>query len=311
MMIETTLETCRRRLAVSALTAVLTIAAAPFASAQQVVAIVNGDPITSMDVEQRAKFIQLSTHKAAPRQEVLNELVNEILKVKEAKRFSITISDSEVESAYANMASRTGATAEQFNRMFAQAGINPATLKARLRADLAWGHLVRGRFQSSLQVGEKDILNALETRKKDDGVGYEYKLRPILFIVTKNSANTSVEARRREADALRGRFQSCEQGIPIARTLRDVAVRSTISRASADLPDQLRDVLEKTPVGRLTPPEVTRQGIELFALCDKKETKIDTPGRRQVQNEMFNERFDERAKRYLEQVRRSAMIEYR
>jgi len=33
------------------------------ANAQQVVVIVNGDPITALDIEQRSKLNQLSTHK--------------------------------------------------------------------------------------------------------------------------------------------------------------------------------------------------------------------------------------------------------
>ena len=34
---------------------------------------------------------------------------------------------------------------------------------------------------------------------------------------------------------------------------------------SADLPAVLRDVLDKTPIGHLTAPEVTKQGVEMVA----------------------------------------------
>ena len=57
--------------------------------------------------------------------------------------------------------------------------------------------------------------------------------------------------------------------------LPDVAVRETITRQSADLGQQQRDVLNNTPVGRLTPPEVTPQGVEVFAVCQQ-----DAGGRR-------------------------------
>ena len=55
----------------------------------QAVAIVNGDPITAFDLEQRSKLIQLSTHQNKPRNEVLEELINEKLKVQLLKRFTI------------------------------------------------------------------------------------------------------------------------------------------------------------------------------------------------------------------------------
>ena len=50
-------------------------------------ALVNGDPITNFDIEQRAKLIELSTHKPPPRTEVINELINEKLKIQLLRRY--------------------------------------------------------------------------------------------------------------------------------------------------------------------------------------------------------------------------------
>ncbi|MGB7100483.1 MAG: peptidylprolyl isomerase, partial [Xanthobacteraceae bacterium] len=89
----------RRREAVAAalLVAALTLAVPSVACAQQVVVFVNGTPITNLDVEHRAKFIQLSTKKVTSRKEALDSLIDEILEVNEAKRFSIDVPDSEVD----------------------------------------------------------------------------------------------------------------------------------------------------------------------------------------------------------------------
>jgi len=73
----------------------------------------------------------------------------------------------------------------------------------------------------------------------------------------------------------------------------------------------LRDILDKTEVGHLTPPEQTAEGVQMFAVCSKKETKTDTPGLREVRDEMFQQKFGAKAKRYLEELRREAMIEYK
>jgi peptidyl-prolyl cis-trans isomerase SurA len=304
---------CRRLLGACLVAAMATAAAYSPAAAQQVVALVNGEPITSFDVEQRSKLMQMSTHKAPARQEVIDELVNDKLKVRESKRFGIEITSEEADAAFANMARRSGANAEQFGKMITQQGVAPDTLKARIRADTAWARLVRGRYQSTFQLGEKDILSALENRKIDekDSIGYEYRLRPIVFIVPKGSPATLVEARRKDAEAFRTRFQSCDEAVASARGMKDVAVRDAVTRLSADLPASLRTLLENTPLGRLTAPESTSQGLEMFALCGKKETADETPGKRQVREEMFAARFENRAKRYLDELRRGAMIEYR
>ena len=64
---------CRRLLA-AAMMMVAVPMLATAARAQQVVVIVNGEPITALDIEQRSKLTHLSTHKAPSRQEVLEEL---------------------------------------------------------------------------------------------------------------------------------------------------------------------------------------------------------------------------------------------
>jgi peptidyl-prolyl cis-trans isomerase SurA len=91
--------------------------------------------------------------------------------------------------------------------------------------------------------------------------------------------------------------------------LHDVAIREPITKNSSDLAPALRQILDKTEVGHLTAPETTAQGIELFALCEKKATKDETPEKREVRDKMFSEQFQAKAKNYLRELRRQAMIE--
>jgi peptidyl-prolyl cis-trans isomerase SurA len=54
------------------------------------------------------------------------------------------------------------------------------------------------------------------------------------------------------------------------------------------------------------------QGIEVYALCNKKEASSDnTLGRRQVRDEMFASQFEIYSKRFIKELRSQAMIEYR
>src|SRR3954447_21559932 len=76
------------------------------AAAQQVVVVVNGDPITAVDIAQRSKLLQISTHREPARQEVIDELIDERLKLQVAKRYKLEISDSEVDSTFNGIASR-------------------------------------------------------------------------------------------------------------------------------------------------------------------------------------------------------------
>ena len=304
-----------RRLAVAATlaAAVATMAAPRPAFAQQVAVIVNGAPITTYDIEQRAKFNSLATHKTPPRQVVIEELIDEKLKVQIGQRYKLEISDSDVENAYATMSRRMHLTPEQLTAALARAGIDSLTLKARIRADISWQQIVRGKFQSSLQVREKDVFAKLASANKDDKdkkeVSYEYLLRPILFIIPAGASEQILDGRKREAEGLRSRFENCNDGLTFARALRDVAVRDQIVKSSADLPAAQRKMLDELSVGKLSSPEVTPQGIQMFALCAKKESKADDAASKEVRDEMFAEQFQAKSKRYLEVLRKQAMIE--
>jgi peptidyl-prolyl cis-trans isomerase SurA len=288
---------------------VLLLAAMP--GHAQVAVLVNGDPITAYDIEQRGRLMALSSRQQPARQAVIDELIADKLKIQVGKRYGLTVSDSEVDNAFANIARSSGNSAENFAKSLQSQGLNPATLKSKLRSDIAWSQIVRGKFASRLQVGEKDIFEAMEKKSDGKDVGHEYLLRPIVFVVPRGSSAGYVEARRKEADALRARFQDCSSGVPFARALRDVAVRDPIRRNSADLSPQLRESLDKIELGRLTPPEVTSSGIEMFAVCERKETASETPGKRQVREEMFSQRFQKQGDNYLKELRAGAMIEYR
>jgi peptidyl-prolyl cis-trans isomerase SurA len=296
-----------------------------------VTVVVNGDPITSYDIEQRSRFLELSSHKQPPRQEVVDELINDKLKIQVAKRYKLDITDNDVNAAFANMGKRMRLSAEQLTQVLAQNKVDATTLKARIHAEIAWTQIVRGKFASTLQVSDKDIRDAMASQtgkdnkdnenkdviqgsveKKDDTAetkGVEFTMRPILFIVPKGTSGSAVEERKREAEGLRTRFQDCNTGLSLARSLRYVAVRDQIVRSSVDLVPALRQILDTTPVGHLTPPEVMDQGVQVFAICSKKEISGDTPEQRQVRERLFAQRFDEQSKRYLAELRHTAMIE--
>lgn len=296
--------------AAAALGAALLLAPAQRAQAQ-VAALVNGEPITQLDITQRTRLIQLSTHKAPGRQEVLDELIDDKLKVHLAKRYIAEVPKREIDGTYNAMARRAGMSPEQFGKAIGGAGITVEALKARITADWMWSQIIRGKFKSSLTIGEKEVAVKLGDNKGDTAV-YDYSLRPILFLVPRGAAPGAFEARKKEAEGLRARFTSCNEGLRVAMTLPDVAVREQITRQSVDLQQQQRDVLNATPVGHLTPPDITANGVEVFAVCQKKAAVgADTPRERELRDTMYQERYNALSKKYLKELRSQALIEIR
>ena len=280
----------------------------------QIVAMVNGDAITALDVAQRTKLVQISTQKTPTRHEVLEELIEDKLKVQIAKRYIAEVPKREIESAFTNIARRAGMSSEQFAKMVTASGVSVDSLKARIHADFVWTQIIRGKFRAALQVGEGEVAVKLQgnPNQKPEPTDYEYSLRPILLLVPRGAGASALEARKREADNLRARFQSCNEGLRLAMGLPDVAVRETIRRLASDLGQQQRDALNNTPVGRLTPPDVSMQGVELFAVCDKKEAKGgESTAKREAREAVYQERYQALSKKYLKELRSQALIEIR
>jgi peptidyl-prolyl cis-trans isomerase SurA len=294
-------------------TSLILIGGVSASHAQTVAVMVNGEPITDYDIEQRSKLDFISTHKQPTRQDVINELIDEKVKIKEAKKYGVDPSSSDIEQSYAAMSTRMRITPEQLTKSLESQGIRPDTLKARIKADMVWTSLVRGRYKESLQVGEKDVVDVAKSEgdEAQQAEAFEYKMQPIVLIVPRGSPPAAIEARQKEAEALRGRVQTCEDANALFKSMQNAAIRDTVTKTSADIPQVLRELLDKTPIGHLTPPEVTKQGVEMVALCARKPTTIDSPKKKEIRDKMFVQKYEAKSKSYLQEVRRAAMIEYR
>ena len=284
--------------------------------AQTVAVMVNGEPITNFDIEQRGKLITLSTHKPTDRQQVIDELIDEKVKIREGKKFGIDPSVADVDQTYAAMSGRMRITAEQLTKSLESQGIRPDTLKTRMKADMVWSNLVRGRYKESLQISEKDVEEKTKPvevtgEEKPDTQAFEYKMQPIVLVVPRGSDAAAVETRRKEAEALRTRIQTCDEANAFFKSMQNAAIREAVTKTSADIPQVLRDLLDGTPIGHLTPPEVTKQGVEMVALCARNPTKVDTPKKKEIRDKMFAAKFEAKSKAYLKDIRAAAMIEYR
>ena len=82
----------------------------------------------------------------------------------------------------------------------------------------------------------------------------------MVIVVARGSSEATLALKRSEAENLRARFVSCNEGLAMARGLRDVAVRDPVTRNSSDLSPQLRDVLGNIQLGHLTAPEIDGAG---------------------------------------------------
>jgi peptidyl-prolyl cis-trans isomerase SurA len=283
------------------------MAASSRALAQPVALVVNGEAITDDDIEQRTKFNQLANHKDPARREVIEELIDDRLKVQAARAYKIDIMDKDVDAQYADMAKRMHLTADDLTQTLGRAGVDAQSFKAKVLADLSWQYVIRGLLArgppfNEQQVGEQNASSeAAHQTKGNPDVEYNYSLWPVLFRVPPGNADLR-ESHMEDAEALRARFTDCDSGLAAARTQPDVVIGEPITKNSSDLVFALRELLANTELGHLTPPETTAKGVQLFAVCARKETLTG------LKTQAFFRAFLRASDAYLRELRRRADI---
>ncbi len=280
------------------------------ARAQAIVASVNGDPVTSVDIEQRMKLLR-ALHKPATRDAAIESMIQTRLKAREATRFGISIRDEEVSEELQILGKKMKMSAQQLANDIGHAGVMQSQANTFLKAELGYSILIRA-LNKGVEASEVQVRQELAKEKSGKGGGIvNYTIRQVVFTIDPSETQAALAARAKEAEALRGRFTSCDSGIPYAKSLPGVAVREKIVRNSSQLGDGIKDVLDKLPIGHLTGPSRSPNGIELIALCDRSTSRNDDELRKEISERLLSAHFDKEADSKYKDMRAHAVIERR
>ena len=203
------------------------------AQAQAIVASVNGDPITSVDVEQRMKLLR-ALHRPATHDAAVESMVSDRLKAREATRFGIIIKDDEVSEEVQILAKKMKISTQQLAGDISRAGVSQNHATNFLKAELGYGVLIRA-LNKGVEASEVAVRQELAKEKSKGGGITTYTIRQVVFTIAPGEAGPALAASVKEAEGLRGRFNSCSDGIPYAKTLPGVAVREKLTRNSTQL----------------------------------------------------------------------------
>ena len=133
--------------------------------------IVNDVPISSFDVTERAKMLsfQQAGHIGEFEQleeTALEELIEEQIKIQEAEKQGIKITEQEIKDALSHLEEQSGLPIDGFKTMFEKEGISYQTLAAQTKANLGW---IRIMHQSgrTVSVSDADVKARKEIIRKD------------------------------------------------------------------------------------------------------------------------------------------------
>ena len=296
-----------------ALLAAQVVLAEPTLAQGSVRVLVNDQPVTSLDVQNRAKMLALFSRGKQGEKDALEQLVDERLMIQEAKRVGMLASDADVEAEFASRAKNLKLSTEQFGQALQQNGVNPKTFKDFLRANMSWAKIVRARFRSTEAITDQDIATALTGRKIEGPLQevYEYLLQPIVFVVSAKAGDGVAAQRLGQANAFRSNFQGCAQSLQQASGVKGVVVKPTVRREQHELSGAIKEELEALNVGGITTPQRVEDGVQLIAVCEKRVISGQTQATDEVRDELTSKRGELMARRYMRDLRSDAVIEYR
>lgn len=277
--------------------------------------VVNDKAITSLDIQSRARLLQLAMHLApgAATKAAQDELIDEQLRLQDGERRGVVISEDAVDAALTTIASRSKMTLPQFEQALGKGGVPIKTFRDRIRAQMVWGRIIRAKIQQDIKAESADLIQQMRNREKNANAitASDYVLQRVVFAVQRSASAADVNRRKAEADGLRGKFRSCSEGLALAKGLREVAIVNIGRKLASEVPPSLKDELEKTPEGHLTTPQRSELGFEMYAVCSKIEVTGEAAVAAGLDAEALDKRGEETSKKLTQELRQKANITYR
>jgi peptidyl-prolyl cis-trans isomerase SurA len=250
--------------------------------AARIVAIVNGDVISGADVENRRRLFALSTGLPASPEvlerltpQITRQLIDERLRLQEAQRRRIVVTDQEIAKAIGEVEARNGMAPGTLRNRLSADKVDFRTLVDQIRVQIGWTRVLREVMGSQSQVTPADIAEQERILKQQVGQT-EYRVGEIFIPADSPAAVTEAQ---RFADTV---IQQLHAGAPFPVVAAQFS-QSQTALQGGDLgwvqpnevdPEELR-VLKEMPVGAVSNPLRVPGGFSIVALHGKREIGKD------------------------------------
>ena len=182
---------------------VIGMAATPSFSASSIRVKVDDQPITSYDIAQRARLLQM-TGVPGGQKAATDELIDETIQFIEAAKMGVAISDARVDGAIEEIATRVKMTPQTLAKALSQEGIDIATLRRRIKAQMVWAQLVQMRTRMKGTSAKSSDVTA-QMFAESGGPGEikkygRYKRKPWTSVKRRQLPEAPLGGRRNYAD---------------------------------------------------------------------------------------------------------------
>ena len=282
-------------------------------STVKIVAVVNGDIISSEDLDDRVKAFIMSSqipvndeNKAVIYQRVLSSTIDEKLKVQEAEKNGINITEADIDASIANFEVGNKIGKGKMKNVLKEYGVSEKAFREQMKADLAWIRLIRQRVEREGGISNKDVQQELANAEKDFSTS-KYQLSEI-FISGKNKArvNEISEALKNDPRFEYYAFQFSES--PTASAGGQLGWINIDS-----LSEPLQKAVKKLKAGEISEPIKVGEDYYIMKLGQvyNPSSNKHMPTEKEIRQFFENPQLDTTATKYIQQLRQKAVIEFR
>jgi peptidyl-prolyl cis-trans isomerase SurA len=240
------------------------------------------------------------------------ELIEERLKLQEAKKLGIEVNDDEVKVLIKDLATRNKLTYEQFAQNIKSMGVDITTMGEKFRAQKAWRDLIGRRYGAQVSVTQRDVDKVLSTAAIEAGEDtVELQVQKVSLLLSGKIDQPSLTKRYAEAEALRRRFNGCKGMAELAKGAADTRFEDMKYVKPASIAEPMRSMLLSAKDDDTLPPVTTSAGVEIFAVCGRRALGGNEDRRTQVMSQLQAKELDVFSRRHLRNLRQEANIEYK
>lgn len=140
----------------------------------KIYALVNGEVITSSEMQSRINAFIVATgipYNAQTKNMIINKVlqaaIDEKLKIQEAKKNGIRVSQKEIDTAVARFEKANNIPRGELRHLLAESKVSMKVWTTQIEAELAWQKLMRKKALSYAHVSESEITQAIDDVRKD------------------------------------------------------------------------------------------------------------------------------------------------
>ena len=245
-------------------------------------AVVNGDVVTTGDVAARGRLFALSTGLPVTpevldrlRPQVTKQLVDERLRLQEAQRRKIAVSDREIAESIGEIEQRNNMPKGALGASLRGQGVALRTLIDQVRVQLGWTRVLRQELGTKADVSDADIAEQQRLFKEQTGQP-EYRVGEI-FIPIDDPAKAGDA--QRFADTVIGQLRA---GAPFAVVAAQFSQSQTALQGGDlgwvrgnQLDPEVAGVVGQMPAGAISNPIRVPGGIAIVTMRGKRELGRD------------------------------------